>query len=89
MILSPTTVLARVPGLNTVDAQHAVPFAAPHHINAGVGTNAVIVKQPLNVNGQVPIGNETHYRNGIFNIRRLIPEIKRRYLGWYLGMKSG
>lgn len=87
MILCPTTVSARMPGLNTIDAQHTVPLASLNHINAGVGTYAVIVEQPLNINGQVAIGDETHYRHGILNICWLIPEIKGRNFGWYLGKK--
>lgn len=51
MVLGPTTVLPRVTGLNTIDTQHAVPLATFYNIDARVRTDAVVIEQPLDVDG--------------------------------------
>jgi len=51
VVLGPTTILSRMPGLYTIDAQHAVPLATFYYIYSGVRANSVIIEKPLNVNG--------------------------------------
>jgi len=51
VVLGPTTILSRMPGLYTIDAQHAVPLATFYYIYSGVRANSVIIEKPLDING--------------------------------------
>lgn len=81
MVPGQASVFARMASTHIVNGQHARPLATLHDCDARVGADAVVIEEPLNVDGQVAAGDEASDRNGVFDVCGLIAKVKGRDFG--------